>query len=273
MLSFGIATFGSMLLAIALRGGAVRLFLFMLGAFVLYLAYAILIGAAELRRTQDARFQYGSPYEERAVEEEPLVRFEPLMLEESWDDEGLVDDRGAAASVRDDQAGVFAEPILAEDVDDRWSEDAETEDDRTLVAQADHDELWLDDDRDRFGSAGVDDDFFRPIPELQASAESDLVWGEGVNPFADLVDEVDTGDPVVEPEVLDDFFDQEPVAEESMVEPEPEIEADPDSATRAEPTFTAPLTPRPRPSHRKARPIYIESQLDEGDDPRRVVND
>ena len=66
MLGFAIATFISMLLAIALRGVFVRLFLVVGICFVLYLCVAAYIGAAQLRRQLEVRSTQGMYTAKRA---------------------------------------------------------------------------------------------------------------------------------------------------------------------------------------------------------------
>ncbi|MEM7273980.1 MAG: hypothetical protein AAF547_12925 [Actinomycetota bacterium] len=278
MLAFAFATFASMLLAIALRGGAVRLFLTMLGAFLCYLCYAALIGAAQLRRAEAARHgRADRAATDRRVErrgstadryrrsartadlargwepaaEEPLV--EPLTPAAAVDGEVWFDEEAASRPVEDD-------------IDARFEDEPDGPD------------LWDDGDLGRFGTGQFDEDFFRPIPELRLDSPDPIETAEEAGPVSpgddgrDVSEDqpvaVGVGSPDVLPvdEPIDQLID-EPAAGLDDERGEEMLDDD------AEPTFTTPPVGRPRTNRRKARPIYIESSLDEDDTDRRVVND
>lgn len=105
-------------------------------------------------------------------------------------------------------------------------------------------------DRDPRFSEG----FFEPIPEFEPIRTGPVHQAPPAPAPTERSEMIETSEPV-QP--------SEPVA--------PAAEADP---MLAEPTFTAPPVERTRPPRRpKARPIFIESELDAGDDTGRAVND
>ncbi len=195
MLGFALAAFSSSLLAIALRGMFIRLFLVMTVAFALYLVVAAVIGSRELR----------SGGVERRV---PRSRPAEVGAER--------------VERRPDRAHGRRDAATAED-DDEW-----------LL------------DRDDVAGGLFDDGFFEPIPELERLSEPPV-------PAVASSDTDGGGDEQVETETAATVDDG----------------ARPDEAVAgtersAEPTFTSAPAARTRPPRRpKARPIYIESELDE----------
>ena len=205
MLGFAMATFASALLAIALRGSFVRLFLIMTVGFTLHLLVAAAIGARELRQRE-------AELRRRTI------------------------DRAAAerSEVRVERTAVRIEETEYED---------------------EHDDLLAGN-----GIAGglFDEGFFEPIPELEAPGRR-----EQPAPAA-----ASAGSP------------------RSIFDPGEGVAASHDEATdeggrsaeaaqeRSEATFTSAPVARSRPSRRvKGRPLYIESESDEGDGTIRAVND
>ena len=202
LLGTGLATFVAALLAIALRGTFVRLFLVMTILLTVHLLVAAFIGSRELRsrEAEAARRAAGRP----ASEEAAAAR--------------------AAAPARP-----APEPVIA--------------DDDLLTNNGIADGLF-------------DDGFFEPIPELERLSESGESDGDTPDlPPAPAAPEVDA-----------------PAA--TAPEPMPEEVERPAAGDR---TFATAPAARTRPQRKpKARPIYIESELDEdggADDQRRAVND
>ncbi|MEL6985186.1 MAG: hypothetical protein AAFO29_22325, partial [Actinomycetota bacterium] len=208
LLGGAIAAFASALLAIALRGSFVVLFLAMAGVFTVQLLVAAWIGSRELRaREADLRRMTIDTATERSV------------------------GRSVAATRRADHDLVGQEAVAADEDD--------LED---LLAG------------DGLGGGLFDDGFFEPIPELdQLSGNRAVDRTPATSPDDQAENDLDLDD------VLDDGeIDHDAVAIDDG----------------AEPTFTTPATPRPRPSLRpKGRPIYIEGETDEGDGTVRAVND
>ena len=269
MLGFGMATFVSLLMAIALRGFFVRLFLVMAICFVGYLCVAAYIGSVQLRRQQEV---FATRHRASVDQVEPV---HGTALDHQT---GYVESAGQPEDVALVQRDVAPQPVQP------WQGSVLfPEPDTTL------------EDHDASGAV-FDDDFFEPIPELSfeplnldaslfdpSKPEQGSLFGDSEGRdhsgefFEQLVGRDQTGEFF---EIDNDGWIEEPVFDapaasaEAVVEPEvgPEVEAV--EPSRSEATFTAAPVQRQRPPKRnKARPIYIESQLDEGDDQIKAVND
>lgn len=197
LLASAIAAFSSLLLAIALRGLFVRLFLLMAIGFVGHVLIGALIGARELRALEAGRSTVGRTSRSRRQD---LAR-----------------------------SGVDAEAELFQDRDPRFAEG-----------------------------------FFEPIPEFDGARQQPVAEPPPVGPpSAEPVEPAEPARPVAE-------IDTSPAAEAPATDDGPGQDAE--VATEA--TFTAPPVDRTRPARRPtARPIFIESELDEGDGTVRAVND
>lgn len=209
LLGGGLATFASALLAIALRGSYIRLFLIMTAGFTAHLLIAAWIGSRELRQ-RDAELR------RRTID--------------------AATERSAGRSV---SAARRTDEVLVGD-DSVAGEHDEGED---LFAG------------DGLGGGLFDEGFFEPIPELdQLSGSRSAATTAASAADGETGQEIHTGP---DQGGEDDRIDEAPAASDD-----------------AEPTFTAPVAPRPRPGRRpKARPIYIEGEPDEGDGTVRAVND
>lgn len=208
LLGGAIAAFTSALLAIALRGSFVVLFLVMAGVFTVQLLVAAWIGGRELRaREADLRRLTIDTATERSVGR-------------------------SVAATRGTAHELVGQEAVAADEDDL----------EDLLAG------------DGLGGGLFDDGFFEPIPELdQLSGNRAVASGPAASP-GDQADN-DLG--------FDRGFDDGEIDRDAVA-----------SEEGAEPTFTTPATPRPRPTLRpKGRPIYIEGEADEGDGTVRAVND
>lgn len=279
MLSFAIATFVSLLMAIALRGAFIQLFVLMAVCFATYLGIAAIIGASQLRRQER---EYAAQRQATAPEVEAEFWAEPEV------------------------GRVFGEPedlaTLAEPADEI---DADPSAASILDGLATYDDLAS------FGQGIFDDEFFEPIPELASQ------FGESRSDYEPVEldhEEPDTGldsfdyvspfeyTPLSEPHSVlwadldadepeevpaEDTPAEEVSAEEVIAESDihfsdtdlsdidlSDVDVEPVSAASSEePTFKAAPEQRVRPPQRnKARPIYIESQLDEAEQ-QKAVND
>ena len=240
MLGFAIATFISMLLAIALRGVFVRLFLVVGICFVLYLCVAAYIGAAQLRRQLEVRSTQGMYTAKRA---DPQAQV-----------------HGTVEQAPGLRAGFDRlEPEASEVLTDRPGS--------VLFPAAEDNSLELYDE----ASAFYDDAFFEPIPEL--TFEPLNLDASQVDPSQPQPVPLFGEDSAVANEELFEADDDEAI---EVIAAEPSDQEPPanDEPERSEPTFMAAPVQRQRPPKRsKARPIYIESQLDEGDEQTKAVND
>lgn len=240
LLGFAIATFLSLLLAIALRGSFIRLFAMMAVCFVAYLGVAIYIGSAQLRRLEAYQRQLAVAAAERRAAASAIER------------QNL-----ASSILEDDAPGVLAAlgadgPLAGAGLRDEGN--------RRSGFLEDWD---APDDLELFGQGIFDEDFYEPIPELTfqpLNLDASLVQPDGeARP-------VFPADPQQEDEIDLEVDD---------TETDHEAETDQEAGdTRPEPTFTAPAPQRTRPPKRpKARPIYIESQLDAEEKQAKAVND
>lgn len=276
MLGFSFATFFSLLLAIALRGAAIRLFLIMIVSFAAYLAYAAYVGAAQLRRQQTS-----SRLNRRASTALDDRRFDDQQAETASETAATT-----TIGMRHTVSAQAADKDELEHHSDIVPDDSEIED-LAVYAEDASDPF---DGRDGFGTGNFDDGFFEPIPELQfapLNLDASLIQPEQVGELEDddvlisaehdlevFADDEDSDLPA-RTEILeqDEHPHPEPVVAETIgpiLEPEHVVE---DADENAAPSFTSPPRQRPRPTRKKARPIYIESQLDEVDGQQRVVND
>jgi hypothetical protein len=297
MLGFGMATFVSLLMAIALRGFFVRLFLVMAMCFVGYLCVAAYIGSVQLRRQQEV---YAARH--RTPVDQVGLRQETVQDQHT----GYGESTGQSDDVERAEREVAPQPVQP------WQGSVLfPEPDTTL------------EDHDASGAV-FDDDFFEPIPELSfeplnldaslfdpSKPEQGSLFGDSGGRdhsgefFEQLVGRDQTGEFF---EIDNDGWIEEPLFEERDVVGDDYLDADLDrdhnyhrghdheharvdapaasaetvapsedeaiEPTRYEATFTAAPAQRQRPPKRnKARPIYIESQLDEGDDQIKAVND
>lgn len=317
LLGFAIATFLSLLLAIALRGPFIRLFLLMAVCFAAYLGIAALIGASQLRRQE----------EEFALRQQAVADADLLSQEHQISDEFSAFDEIAVDEMAFDEIAV----------DEIAVDEIAVEPPAASIL----DGLETYGDLEHFGQGIFDEEFFEPIPELASnSADPELEFDElglesyEVDEVSERVDDELAFDelafdeqpafdeePAFDPDLAFDPgaafdyvspFEFKPLTEPGMPhsvlwadleEPEqpdvvmaeaeeavesasaefiessdsaggvePEVTAEPETAP--EPTFTAAPEQRPRsPKRNKARPIYIESQLDDEADPRKAVND
>ncbi len=289
MLGFAIATFISLLLAIALRGFFVRLFLVMTLCFVAYLGMAAYIGSVQLRRQTEVsiarrRTTLGQRADQdvsqavavdQAIEHQPVIH-QPSVLFPEVEEDNTLEEYDAVGGVFEDD---FFEPIPGLTFEP-LNLDASVLD----PSEPQKASLFSDDQADRDSSGeffeqlvgrdntgnffAIDDDGWieEPVFEGEALADESLL---GDSLFEDpLFAEVDS-EYVDQPDAgFDDGEFIEPVVAEH-IDAEEETTDD-----RREPTFTAAPAQRQRPPKRnKARPIYIESQLDEGDDQIKAVND
>lgn len=236
MLGFALATFASMLLAIALRGLLIRLFALMAVCFLAYLCLAVVIGTMELRAAEAVRRQRAS------ASVAPLAAASTVRGKRA----GTTKATGSTGSTR----SLGTEPIEAASagLDEVPGPILERE-----VAQRVEVDEFLD-EFESFGTGIFDEGFYEPIPELAAkplTLDSSLLQP----PDEALVDE---------PEA-------EAVAASQDADPGP-TQDEPD---RTEPTFTTPPPPKRvwASKRNKARPIYIEAQLDDEGRPVKAVND
>lgn len=247
MLGFAIATFVSLLLALALHSIFTRLFFVVSGGFIIYLGVAIYIGYAELRRQEAIHARSRQAY--RIEQEAQTVGIDLA--------DGLLDDYEDAGP-----------PFVREP--------------SVLFPEPEH-QLESYDDLEEFGNGVFDDDFYEPIPELafeplnldasvyaESSQSGSGLFGDAetvadADPEASELTAHEEGFSIRQDEV---FFEDD----ELPVEVEDEVE---DAAlAEQQPTFTAPPQPRPRsPKRDRARPIYIEAQLDEDEETVKAVND
>jgi hypothetical protein len=200
LLGFAIASFVAALLAIALRGVFVRLFLVMAIGLVVHLLVGAWIGARELRAGEADQIR-------RAL---------------------LADERPAESGGR---------PVARNDTGPAI---------------------------DELGDGLFDEAFFEPIPEFERLRSP----GPPI-PDDPPAPQEGTGSPPVEPAAATGVIPDLPGDQEDAPVTEPVADQ-----TGPEPTFTTPRRERHRPPRRpKARPIYIESELDDGDGTIRAVND
>ncbi len=265
MLGFALATFFSMLLAIALRGMFVRLFLIMALCNVVHIGVAAAIGARELRRRdREARARATSKLAARGAEAGHRAMTKPRA-----DVEGDVSTSSDLETASGTSTGYvpYQEPsVLFPDPPSRENPV--------------HVEF---DDVEKFGTGEYDDEFFEPIPELMfepLNLDASILQDGDDPKDRTLFGPVDE-DLIASSDLSDEFL-QAVMGEEilepgDLIEPEegeavgPEADEDGDGAL---PTFTAAPQQRPRPPKRKkARPIYIESQLDEDEEKRKAVGD
>ncbi len=301
MLGFSFATFFSLLTAIAFRGSAIRLFLIMVVCFAAYLGYAAYVGAAQIRRQQQPRARRARPASvagereqsvRKTAADETTVSYADYVDEFDFIDEPYQTE--VAATYETDAA--FEDGVRL--TGSQAVEEVPVEEEYELVAEVD-DPF---DGSTGFGTGDFEDGFFEPIPELQfaplnldasvikpteeletdIAAESDveLVASSDIETEIEIENEIESdsgryqADHGVQAEVeqglVSDVADIEVVTVDSADGTEP---ADGHDQTDATPAFTAPPRQRQRPARKKARPIYIESVLDEVDDQQRVVND
>lgn len=304
MLGFSFATFFSFLMAIALRGSAIRLFLIMVVCFAAYLGYAAYVGAAQIRRSQQSE-----------VRRSRRVSVAGDTAQRSDQDVDRIDDGFDGWSAA--EVAAFADVGTDTDQNVDFDEDIDHEDGFRIGSRRPTVEIPAEDDldlvadlddpfdgSDGFGTGDFEEDFFEPIPELQfAPLNLDASLLQPSSPDRDEEDGRFTDEPVVaaeteriepigadETETVGNAADTEPTGHEPQPEfdvdlvaeapleadlpADPEADAGPGTLDHeAAPSFTAPPRPRQRPARKKARPIYIESVLDEADDQQRVVND
>ncbi len=333
MLGFSLATFTSLLLAIALRGSFIRLFALMAVTFVAYIGVAVYIGSSQLRRMERGERNLVSAVAPSA--EPPVAAAEPQASADEHDGEAsvlegrrsvLFGDRPEEEDYDDHEffgQGIFDEGFYEPipeltfkplNLDDSLLQPVvDRSEPGSLFAHLDRDPepeaapaAGLDFQRDRRVEPGDQEVGDLEVGYHEAGDQQpseDYSWvGQPILEFEPLTDESDYV-PVAEDPVLDDplvvgddpmtagggaveepelesepVMEQEAVAEDqSMVDPEPVADPEPVTAqdqTRPEATFTAPPQPRTRPPKRnKARPIYIESSLDEEDERAKAVND
>ena len=299
MLGFSFATFFSLLTAIAFRGSAIRLFLIMIVCFGVYLGYAAYVGAAQIRRQQQPtsrRTRHSSVVGEREQPARGAAGDEHASSHIDYDDDlDLIEDEQSQTEVA---AHYEADHGFEDGVRLTGSQPPEetlVELDYELVAEAD-DPF---DGSAGFGTGDFEDGFFDPIPELQfapLNLDASVIKPTEVTERAanvefesgfDLEDEAEfdldldvradnTSHEAGSPFEADskDILAGDVVADES-VSADPAVDSEPAEQDQADvaPAFTAPPQQRQRPARKKARPIYIESVLDEVDDQQRVVND
>lgn len=271
MLGFAIATFLSLLFAIAVRGMFVRLFLVMGICFLVYLCVAAYIGATQLRRQEEVRSARGLDAEQRTgraldadvapvpqseqITPEPLPEWSGSVLFPEIEEDTSLEEYDEAAAIYD---AAFFEPIpeltfeplnLDASVFDPskpqpvplFGEDADRTDNSDFFEQ-----LVGRDNTGEYFAIDEDGWIAEPVAEVR-------------DPFDDVVDVTDAD---LELDAVDQPMDPIVAEDESS------------EADRRAATFTAAPVQRQRPPKRnKARPIYIESQLDEGDDQTKAVND
>ncbi len=284
MLGFAIATFVALLLAIALRGFFTRLFLVMTLCFVAYLGMAAVIGSIQLRRQTEVSIsrrrtvaeQAGALAESEAVAAAALVESPPLVHEPSVlfpevQEDNTLEEYDAFGAVFDEDffepiPGLTFEPLNldASIFDPSGSDNASLFGDDRGTSGEFFEQLV---GRDNTGeSFAIDDDGWIAEPVFEGEELPDTVFPDTV--FPDTVFADAEFDAVEFESDADVDVDTEIVAGD--VEPAEDASDD----DRREPTFTAAPVQRQRPPKRnKARPIYIESQLDEGDDQIKAVND
>ncbi len=236
MLGFAMATFAALLMAIALRGPFVRLFVLTALCFAAYLGVAAYIGARTLRQLE--------------------ARRRPPVAETARPARAAQSARSARStrSARSDHGSVGDAVLRAEP--ERSGDRAG--DDLALLAD------------DRFGTGVFEDEFFEPIPELvePLSLDASLLRpgaGSGDDPEREHGadgDRAAAGSTWVGDPIITDIETSDEVGE-PLAAPELSEQA----------TFTSPAQRSRPPKRDKARPIYIESQLDDGDDRARAVND
>ena len=240
MLGFALATFASMLLAIALRGLMIRLFALMAVCFLAYLCLAVVIGTMELRAAEAVRRQRAS------------ASVAPLAASSAVRGKRAVT-TGATGSTRSTRStrSTASGPIEA-------SSDPGPDEvpgpilEREVEGGVEVDEFL--DEFESFGTGIFDEGFYEPIPEL-----------------------------AVKPLTLDSSLLQPPeetlAGEEEAEATAASLDTDPgpapDEPERIEPTFTTPPPPKRvwASKRNKARPIYIEAQLDDEGRPVKAVND
>ncbi|MGH1491560.1 MAG: hypothetical protein ACRBK7_19535 [Acidimicrobiales bacterium] len=325
MLGFAIATFVSLLMAIALRGTFIRLFLLLAICFVAYICIAALIGASQLRRAErEFAANYQAPvagadpgtgtitglaisdaqsmvdtldsdteaasilegletyedlehfgqgiFDDEFFEPIPELAFQPLGFESATEDEGHVDFESEFE---------LQDELEVDDESAEFSFDYESPFDYTPLSGSDLSQsgpsepafaetvLWADLDEPEQVAAYQPEqgDFFEPAP-------AEHVEEYPVGQYA--ADEYTPDEYAVE-YTGDEYAVDEPahVAEYPADEyTAPEYTAEQADNQRSEPTFTAAPEQRPRVTKRnKARPIYIESQLDEEAEQIKAVND
>ncbi|MGI9596238.1 MAG: hypothetical protein ACR2QK_08760 [Acidimicrobiales bacterium] len=333
MLGFALATFVSLLLAIALRGLFLRLFALMGVSFSAYLGVAFFIGTTQLRRLESIQLVNApAPIQSRTAEApagvaddesetapassilegeasvlwgdrsdefedqelfgqgifddgfyEPIPElvFKPLNLDASLlqpeDEETGVaasdDSPAAPAAEISDQADHLGHqdeleaPAGSEDYS--WVgqpilefEKASTgADDHSLVVEALVDQA-MDDD-------ALVDDLLGELPLDDVPADPT----DGTAADRSAEDEAGFAESGLDEMILDEQEPQETSSTEVAAAAEPAVEPAGEDG-RQEPTFTTAPGERARPAKRnKARPIYIESQLDEEDERVKAVND
>jgi len=281
MLGFAMATFFALLLAIALRGLFIRLLLVMALCSLTYVSVAAFIGSRELKRLEIRRRRDAAArMAERSAESEE--RSEPGSETESGPSIG--------SEAKPERSVLFPDPLPEPAAAD-------------LAGLA---------DLEGFGTGEFDDDFFEPIPGLTfepLNLDSSILEGDGgdghrtlfgsdrVQPgplfgedFSDRPNAKEIVEELVGRHGSVDFFDESDLEEAVASEDESEarhdhdsyldvsaedsVDESPDEDESNSPTFTAPAGQQPRPAKRnKARPIYIEAQLDENGERIQAVND
>lgn len=241
-----LAAFASFLMAIALRGSYVYLFLLMLVVMALHLSIASYLGGRIVAS-------------ERAVvvsAAKKMVRTSPMAIRAPRAGESGDSPPAPGGQILDglDYAEMGRDPVVAGGSD-------------TKPVAADVSAFMLPDEASD------------PFAAAASSFVSDLIedaWGADPILEEPVVDAPAADDPVVEepvaeeqpvveePVVEEQSVDEEPVVEEPAVEAESE-ETSGDAAA-AEPIFTRAAKDEPSRARRKAQPIYIESQLDDDDD-------
>ncbi len=264
MLGFAMATFASMLLAIALRGPLIRLFVLIGVCFLAYLCLAAVVGSMELRAAEAVRRQRAATAAGASMvvtsvgaTERAAVADSSAALAGSGGSTKATSavPTGASGPARDE----LSAPIPAHEVGG--------------IVEADEHDL---DEFESFGTGIFDDGFYEPIPELAVqplTLDSSLFRpdDETVDAADHGADPADGGHSGHEP-----MTDETPALDEQPVSDEPPASDEqpaPDEAERNEPTFTTPPAARVRPRRDKARPIYIEAQLDDEGRPIKAVND
>ncbi len=278
MLAFALATFFSMLMAIALRGVFVRLFLIMALCNVVHIGVAAAIGARELRRRErEARARAATRIAAKTAEDGTSS-----VSRHRVDAEHQAAPRARSELETGDQAEARYVPYQEPSVLFPDPPPPSPERDELI-------DVGFDDEK--FGTGEFDDEFFEPIPELMfepLNLDASILQ-DGDNPkdrtlFGPAEEEAvvssDLSDEFLEAVIGEgyleagDLFEADGEALDSFdVDEDAEPELD-DEAEEPVPTFKAPPQQRPRmPKRNKARPIYIESQLDEEEEKRKAVGD
>lgn len=296
MMGFALATFASLLLAIALRGPFVRLLGLMSVSFVAYLCVAAYIGSVELRRLEnqaDERRQgaRSAGSGERAASVDRVRRMGPIIDWEAPPSAGLVTDSVAEPVGWDVEfdSGPDRHRILAADPGVDTGEFDEIGDLEPI------DDIQLGDIQiDETEAVGAFHDGDHPGAFEDAPAVDAQFWGENRKRGRELFGGGSSGgffedgffEPI--PELAPPSAPQStPQAERPAMESstDDQIAGDPVDTSdvgadpagrpgRTEATFTTAPAERPQlPKRDRPRPIYIESELDEKRRDRRAAGD